>query len=527
MFINNTVVYNNSVLLLISTILLRSDEKVVLDRIDEKATKNSSENVYDIIVVGAGPGGSAIGALLAHRGYRILMVDKNPSAGGRMMAIHKDGFHYELFPINGVPQRNSHFERILKEIEREDRVDVIYPDPAGAIIYEDESGKTREWLMSQSIVNSLKMIRTFGVRLWNLPKVIRTFKIFTKLATMKQEEIDELYDVSSMDFMSQFKIPEGIRTYLLASFGEGAFEITSDKSSAAEMIKLFQVSMRNGGGRYYKNGLGYVFEVFAETVRELGGTVLFNTRVSKICVNEKGATTGIITADGKSYFAPIVISNAGLRQTVLNLVGRKYYSDAYIDWISGLEHNLACVGYRWFLDKPILKLPMYVYYPEGCAARYSEFVELAEGKKKPEKSYIYLGTTSLYPGLAPEGKQLVYACMSCLPNPNLDYSPYLEYVEEKVRGIYPDLFDHIERTEVFGPRQIPSVGTDAILPGQGGESYGLALSVGQTGNKQPKGDSPIKGLFHVGCDAAGSGLGTHQALDSALNVLELVLKEIE
>ena len=70
------------------------------------------------------------------------------------------------------------------------------------------------------------------------------------------------------------------------------------------------------------------------------------------------------------------------------------------------------------------------------------------------------------------------------------------------------------------------MGTDKILPGQGGESYGLALSVGQTGEKQPKGDSPIEGLFHVGCDAGGSGLGTHQALDSALNVLELVIKEM-
>jgi hypothetical protein len=108
----------------------------------------------------------------------------------------------------------------------------------------------------------------------------------------------------------------------------------------------------------------------------------------------------------------------------------------------------------------------------------------------------------------------------------LDCTPYLEYVEEKVRSITPELFDHIERTVVFGPRQVPSVGTDAIFPGQGGESYGLGLIVGQTGDKQPKGDSPIKGLFHVGCDAGGSGLGTHQALDSALNVLELVLKEI-
>ena len=44
--------------------------------------------VYDAIVVGAGPGGSAAAALLANAGKRVLLVDKNQSAGGRMMTLH-------------------------------------------------------------------------------------------------------------------------------------------------------------------------------------------------------------------------------------------------------------------------------------------------------------------------------------------------------------------------------------------------------------------------------------------------------
>ena len=486
--------------------------------LDDKENKTN----FDIIIVGAGPGGSAIGALLAKRGLNILLVDKNPRAGGRMMAIHKDGFHYELFPINGVPQQNSHFERILKEIGKENEVEIVYPDPIGAIMYEDESGKIRTWKMG---TNVLKMLKTLGVRLWNLKELYQSFKILAKLARMPAKEIEKLYDVSSMEYMSQFSIPKGVYTYLLASFGEGAFEITSDKSSAAEMIKLFQSAAKNGGGRYYKNGIGYVFEIFAKAVQDFGGSVLFNTRVEKINV-EKGKVVGITTKDGKKYHAPIVISNAGLRQSVLKLVGETHFSKDYVHWITNLEHNLACAGFRWILNKPILTYPMIVLFPEGCVAKYSEFVEMAEGKIKPEKSYIYLGTTSLYPGLAPEGKQLVYACMSCLPDPEIDINPYLEYVERKVKQIYPELFNHIEKAEIFGPKHVPSVGTDMILPGQGGESYGLALTVGQSGEKQPKGDSPIEGLFHVGCDAGGSGLGTHQALDSALNVLKLVLSHV-
>ncbi len=499
---------------------MQSTDEIITN--DENFTEKSN-NTFDIIVVGAGPGGSAIGALLAKRGYRILLVDKNPRAGGRMMTIHKGGFHYELFPINCVPQQNSHFEEILKEIEMADEVEVFKPKDVGLILYEDSDGTIRKWKMGNNV---FKMLKTLGVNLWNPKEVFQSFKILSKLATLPKKQIDKLYDISSMDFMNQFSIPSGLYTYLLATFGEGAFEITSDKSSAAEMIKLFQNITKNGGGRYYKNGVGYVFEVFAKAVQKYGGEVLFNTRVKNIDIDEAGKVQGITTEDGETYFADIVISNAGLRQTVLKLVGEEHYSKEYVNWIQNLEHNLACVGFRWILNKPVLKYPTYVLYPEGCVAKYSEFIEMADGKKKPEKSYIYLGTTSVYPGIAPEGKQLVYACMSCLPDPSLDLEPYLEYIKNKVKLIIPEIFESIETTEIFGPKEVPAVGTDSILPHQGGESYGLALSVGQTGDKQPKGDSPIKGLFHVGCDAGGSGLGTHQALDSALNVLELVLKEL-
>ena len=476
---------------------------------------------FDAIVVGAGPGGSTISALLASQGYKVLLVDKNPRAGGRMMTVQKDGFYYELFPINGVPAKNSHFEYLLTILEKEDEIQTIFPERIGTIIYENKSGKMRRWEMGTS---NIKLFWTLGVKFWNLRELFKTLRVLNKLASISSEEIEQLYETSAMDYLNKFlPFPEGVYTYLLASFGEGAFEMTADKTSAAEMIKLFQEAMKNSGGRYYEKGIGNFFEVISKTVEENGGTKLMNSRVEKITV-EDGHITGIVTKNGGSFKAPIVVSNAGLRQTVLKLVGKDHFSQDYVDWVTKLVHNLACVGYRWFLDKPVLELPMYVYYPEGCVAKYKEFIELANGLKKPENSYIYLGTTSLYPGMAPTGKQLVYACMSCLGDPEIDIEPYLEYVKKCVKKIMPEIFNHIERTEIFGPANVPGVGNDIIFPHQGGESYGLASSVGQAGHPQLRGDSPIKGLFYVGCDAGGSGLGTHQAVDSGINVSTLVFE---
>jgi len=115
-----------------------------------------------------------------------------------------------------------------------------------------------------------------------------------------------------------------------------------------------------------------------------------------------------------------------------------------------------------------------------------------------------------------------YTCMSCLGDPAIDIGPYLDHVRAMATRIEPHLFQHIEREETFGPATVPVVGRDAVLPGQGGESYGVALFIGQYSDGRLNGESPIGGLFYVGCDAGGFGLGTHQAVDSAVNVSRLV-----
>ena len=45
---------------------------------------------FDVIVIGAGPGGVTVASLLANSGKKVLLVDKNQKAGGRMMTINKD-----------------------------------------------------------------------------------------------------------------------------------------------------------------------------------------------------------------------------------------------------------------------------------------------------------------------------------------------------------------------------------------------------------------------------------------------------
>jgi hypothetical protein len=76
--------------------------------------------------------------------------------------------------------------------------------------------------------------------------------------------------------------------------------------------------------------------------------------------------------------------------------------------------------------------------------------------------------------------------------------------------------------QATGPAEISSATRDSVLPGQGGECVGVAQIVGQCGKYKPKQTTPINGLFIVGADAGGVGMGTHQSCQSGMKGAHLV-----
>ena len=87
---------------------------------------------------------------------------------------------------------------------------------------------------------------------------------------------------------------------------------------------------------------------------------------------------------------------------------------------------------------------------------------------------------------------------------------------------FPELPQHIEHTEYYSSSDVSLLTRERVLPNQGGECIGLAQVVGQGGRQKPSVKAPIEGLFYVGCDAGGYGVGTQQAVDSGINVAEVV-----
>ena len=62
-----------------------------------------TSNKYDVIIIGAGIGGLTAGAILARNGKKVLVLEKNPVAGGYAVNFKRKGFEFDasLHLING------------------------------------------------------------------------------------------------------------------------------------------------------------------------------------------------------------------------------------------------------------------------------------------------------------------------------------------------------------------------------------------------------------------------------------------
>ncbi len=476
---------------------------------------------YDVIVVGAGFGGAACAALLARHGLKTLLLDKNDRPGGKALTMSREGFSYELWPVAGGPSLNSQFAAVLREIDAEDEVALLTPDPAGVLLYKGASAKYEPLVVSalpQAPGDIADMARWLQLGPADLSEMARLFGDMTSMALNDIEALDEL---SFSEFLPRYRLPRSVFSYF-GMWSNILFVVPIDLLAASEAIKTFRDFIAGGAMRYSSGGYGRVAEVFAQAVERYGGQVRMETAVERIAV-ENGAVSGVITQAG-SFGAPIVVSDAGIQPTVLKLVGEGHFDKGYVNHVKGLLPSWALVGIRYFLSRPVFQYPVSIAFSDDSYWDTERFLRIKAGEL-PDEVIVFIVVPSLYDsGLAPEGKQCAIAATLCSPDPEAsDAEVWWNKLDEMVDRLWPDLRPHVEREERYSAAQVASLTRDHVLPGQGGECIGLAQIVGQCGRHKPSARAPILGLYYVGCDAGGYGCGTHQAVNSGAAVAGLVL----
>ena len=482
-----------------------------------------ADNTYDAIVIGAGFGGASCAGLLAKRGLKVLLVEKNSRAGGKAMSLSKKGFTHTAWVVIGAPAVGNLYERVLQELEVEDLAKIVIPGTQGSY-YRTSAGKYVR-LPQMPEGQAMDPNRLFDWLEVEQSARENALKFFTDLTLMPPEKINALHDISFQQWISNYDIPRSVYAFVVSLCCDGMFMGPVDCLEAAEMITSLQDVFLRNGGVFCEGGFGQVAEAYCEAVRRHGGDVLMRARVEKISV-EDGQVTGIVTASG-TFKAPIVISNAGIQPTVLKLVGEQHFDKSYVNYVKDLIPSWSLLGYRYYLNGKITDAPYGVVFSDTSPWSLERFNKAKAGEASKE-GVLYFEVPSNYdPSAAPEGKQVIMTGSFCPANPDMsaeEIKTWADAGEEILFSAFPELEGAIEEKDLYTTRHVSNLTRDSVLPGQGGETIGLCQSVGQCGPNQPSVKAPIRGLYFVGTDAGGTGVGTQQAIESGMNVAGVVLR---
>jgi phytoene dehydrogenase-like protein len=298
-----------------------------------------------------------------------------------------------------------------------------------------------------------------------------------------------------------------------------------DALSAAEAVRTLQDIFLRSGGVFCKGGFGKLAGTYTEAVEANGGKTIMRARVEKIAVSQ-GKVSGVITDKG-TFQAPIVVSNAGLQPTVLKLVGEEHFDKGYVNYVKELVPSWGMMGTRYFLSKKVTDFPYGTIFSNNSPYSLEKWLKVKSGGPPDEITVWYEVPSNYDPKAAPKGKQMLMTGFWCPSDPQIsarEKKAWWDKGEEILFKVFPEMSKYIEFKEGYSASNVSKLTRDQVLPGQGGECIGLGQIVEQAAAHKPSAKAPIRGLFYVGCDAGGYGVGIHQAVDSAINVAGMVQK---
>jgi len=480
----------------------------------------------EVVVLGAGIGGLAAGALLAHGGRKVLVLEGNPFLGGRCTSYEKDGFIIDVFVHLVARCEKGPFGEIMRAVGRPDGIRWWHATPDRKPIlfldgetypYPDLSFCTREDL--RDIYR-----RGFGLSDRDVEAAMR---ILDRILEMPYEETLALDRVPYSQWLRQFTSNPVVlamehQKTLLSSV------VTSKEASAGEMIRMFKNVQRDANIGYPLGGCISIPQALAETIVAHGGEVRTATPVERILV-ARGRAAGVLLATGQEIRASVVISNAGIRETALRMVGESFLPADYVERVRGLstgklveETPMGMIYMKLALDEPVIEAPIILCNVKEGAFEGSRDLMQGLMLDRPPDNYKGINsfipvTSNMDPKVAPPGRQLVNF-YGLAPLNSSDWQAWVDYHLGYLYGLYPEMKRHVmwcdfstlNRVKQFSGRLYPDI-------------IGIAQSVGQTGEDRPSPVTPIEGLYLVGSDVGRDNVGTELAAESALRVAKLLL----
>ena len=418
-----------------------------------------------IAVVGAGPGGLAASMLLAARGFRVTVFEKQPRLGGRNSEIVLGGkYRFDTGPT--FLMMKYLLDEVFQEAGRrsQDYLDCRRIDPMYKLLFDGKSMHVR----SDPQAMALEIERVFPGEGEGL----------SRFHARESRRFEALYPCLQKDYgtLSSFFSSQLLAAFPHVAAGRSLYDVLAEYFRSEELRLAFTFQAKYLGmspwecpglfamipytehahGIYHvMGGLCRISESFAKVAREHGAEIRLNTPVKRVLVRDRSAC-GVELENGERIEADDVVLNADFGHAMENLFPpgslRRYTPEKLA------EKKFSCSTFMMYLG--LDRQYDADFHTILFARNYHENLrDISERFRLSEDISVYVRNASpLDRALAPEGHSALYILV---PVPNnrsgLDWdkekAPFRERVLDLLesRSSYGDLRPHIREELVLTP----------------------------------------------------------------------------
>lgn len=485
-----------------------------------------------VIIIGAGFGGLATACMLGKKGYKVTVLEKNSSLGGRARVFEKEGFTFDMGPSwYMMPEIFEHFFNLMEENITE-YLSLKRLSPSYRVFLKSEK-KHYDFYSDME-----KCVETFESLEPGSGQVLRDYMKTTEYQynIARNEFMYKNYD-SIFDFVNKRVIVEGRKLPLFSKVKaiiEGKF-----KSEILRKVMQYQTvllgtspgdapgiySMMNyvdfvEGVWYPDGGIYKVVEAMEKIARKHNVEFKTNTSVSEILV-ENGKSVGVRLEHGEELRSDIVVSNADITHTDQKLLKPEYREKTAKYWDKRLMAPSAFIIYLGVTGK----IPSLEHHNLVFSENWDDnFRQIFKDPLWPNDPSFYVCAPSKSDkNVAPEGMENLFVLVPIaagLTHTDESLEEYYQKIIEEMTVCMniPDLKDRVIYKKIYAVN-------DFIKDYNAwkGSALGLAHSLNQTAIFRPNNiNKKVKDLYYVGA-GTNPGIGMPICLISA----ELVYKRVE
>ena len=295
---------------------------------------------FDIVIAGAGVNGLSCGALLAHHGLSVCVVERNPWIGGGAVTreVTLPGFKHDMFGSSHVwIQANADFKRLLEPelvkhglnyIPSEDHI-TGHPDKSGGpgiVIYKDID-KTAESIARYSTADAARYrdvydqfdaIKDGFVKAFFSPPAPPSTMARSLETSRKGLERLQEFNLSARAWVEYNFENDFVRAVMLN--WALAPQILPEQEGAGQSFYIMIPAIHVYGQAIPEGGSQELPNAMARFIEARGGEVATSASIEEI-VLEQGTARGLRLAGGRVVRARrAVVSSLEPRQTFLRLV---------------------------------------------------------------------------------------------------------------------------------------------------------------------------------------------------------------